>query len=93
MQLKECHLQVLNPEGGGPLARVVVITDEDGQYFLSLVIHWSVLAYCHRSYKLCWSVNLMQILQCPVLLQTSLLEKRPPPLPSSHGLALSDPTG
>ena len=28
---------MLNPEGGGPLARVVVITDEDGQYFLSCV--------------------------------------------------------
>ena len=36
-------LQVLNPEGGGPLARVVVITDEDGQYFLPLLIHRSVL--------------------------------------------------
>ena len=32
------HFQVLNPEGGGPLARVVVITDEDGQYFLSFFL-------------------------------------------------------
>ena len=78
---KEYRLQVLNPEGGGPLARVVVITDEDGQYFLS------------SYYKIPSTVNLMQLFQSPVLLQTSLLVKRPPHLPSSPGLALSDPTG
>ena len=85
------HFKVLNPEGGGPLARVVVITDEDGQYFLSFLFsptqfspagQWNVFS----------AINDMQQLQCQVPHPISLLEKRLPPQPWSPGLDLFAPT-
>ena len=83
------HFQVLNPEGGGPLARVVVITDEDGQYFLSFLSHQHSLVQQDNGM---FSVQLMICNNCSAKCPTqSLCWRRNFHLSFGHLVSASSP--
>ena len=72
---------------------MVVITDEDGQYFLSFFSHQhSLVQQDNQQLNVFCAINDMQQLQCQVPHPISLLEKRLPPQPWSPGLDLFAPT-